>query len=308
MKQSVVNNVGYIKLAEGFKEWLSILGYAETSVLGHPSVLREVFYFLESKNIQNISDLDNENIYAYFEYLKERKNARTNQLLTNGFLNKHLQTIKLFSSYLRDAHGQSFTTDIMGFKNTTPVQVVLQQKEIELLYKSVPNNMYGLRDTIMLDIYYGCGLRKNEGVKLDVDDVLFDRGLLYVRAGKNYTERYVPINSSILHHLRDYVNDTRISLLTDNKKEPSLFVSQRGERPNGQSLLLRLKLLKEQTGDTELQNKKVGLHTLRHSIATHLLMGGMKLESIAKFLGHKTIESTQIYTHLAHELQSIPRE
>ena len=58
----------------------------------------------------------------------------------------------------------------------------------------------------------------------------------------------------------------------------------------------------------QLQNKKIGLHTLRHSIATHLLMGGMKLESIAKFLGHKSIESTQIYTHLAHELQAIPRE
>lgn len=305
MKQIAVNNISYIKLLESFREWLEILGYAPVSVISHPRVMREVFGFMENIHVQNINDLENEHIYAYFDYLKERRHTRTNQLLTNGFLNKHLQTIKLFSDYLRDAHGQSFTTDFIGFKNTTPVQVVLTQKEVELLYKSVPQTIYGLRDSIMLDVYYGCGLRQTEGTMLDVDDVLFDRGLLYVRAGKNSTERYVPINPSILRNLKDYVNDTRISLLTDNKKEQSLFVSQRGERPDGQSLRLRLHALKEHTGDAELQQKKVGLHTLRHSIATHLLMGGMKLESIAKFLGHKSIESTQIYTHLAHELQSI---
>ncbi len=308
MKQSVVTNTEFIKLETGFKEWLQILGYADTSVIGHPRVLREFFNHAESLNLSNIQQVDNDTVYSYFEYLKERKNVRTNAALTNGFLNKHLQTIKLFSDYLRDAHKQSFTTDLIGFKNDTPIQVVLTQAEINNLYQSTPHDIYGLRDKVMLDIYYGCGLRKTEGVMLDVEDVLFDRGLLYVRAGKNYTERYVPMNTQILNNLRNYVNDTRISLLTSNKQEPSLFVSQRGERPNGQSLLLRLKALKEHTGDVQLQNKKIGLHTLRHSIATHLLMGGMKLESIAKFLGHKSIESTQIYTHLAHELQAIPRE
>jgi integrase/recombinase XerD len=308
MKQSVVTNKEFIKLEIGFKEWLEILGYADTSVMGHPRVLREFFNHVESLNLSNIQQIDNDTVYSYFDYLKERKNVRTNATLSNGFLNKHLQTIKLFSDYLRDAHKQSFTTDLIGFKEDTPIQEVLTKAEINLLYQSTPHDIYGERDKVMLDIYYGCGLRKREGMMLDVEDVLFDRGLLYVRAGKNYTERYVPMNKQIINNLRNYVNDTRISLLTSNKQEPSLFVTQRGERPKGQSLLLRLKGLKELTGDVSLQNRKIGLHTLRHSIATHLLMGGMKLESVAKFLGHKSIESTQIYTHLAHELQTIPRE
>ncbi len=67
----------------------------------------------------------------------------------------------------------------------------------------------------------------------------------------------------------------------------------------GQSLLRRLKYLQYQTENAELIEKEIGLHTLRHSIATHLLQAGMKLESIARFLGHSSLESTQIYTHLA---------
>lgn len=303
MKSSIVNNTSYIKLLEGFREWLEILGYAPVSVDSHPATLREFIHYLETNNIQHIQDIDNEVIYAYFDCLRNRKNTRTNLPLANGFLNKQLQTIRLFSDYMRDAHKFSFSTDMLGFKNDTPKATVLKQSEIELLYKSVPNDIYGQRDVIMLDVFYGCGLRQREGVSLDVDDVLFDRGLIYVRAGKNYTERYVPVGSQILRNMRNYVNDTRISLLTENKREPSLLISQRGERPHGQSMLLRLKALQERTGDDALMNKKVGLHTLRHSIATHLLIGGMKLESISKFLGHKSIESTQIYTHLAHELQ-----
>lgn len=305
MKHLILNNPNYIKLEEGFREWLEILGYAPVSVVSHPRMIREFFCHLESVGVNHIEQVENETVYGYFDYLKGRKKLRDNGALTNGYLNKHLQTIKRFSDYLRDAHKHSFTTDILGFPVDTPPQVVLHQKEIELLYNAVPNNEYGIRDSVMLDIYYGCGLRKNEGVQLDVEDVLFDRGLLYVRAGKNYTERYVPVNDKILKNIRNYTNDARISLLVKDKNEPAFFVSQRGERPNGDSLLLRLKGLKELTGNTVLQSKKIGLHTLRHSIATHLLMEGMKLENVAKFLGHKSIESTQIYTHLAHELQSI---
>ena len=83
------------------------------------------------------------------------------------------------------------------------------------------------------------------------------------------------------------------------------FVSQRGLRMNGQSMLLRLKILIQRVDNTELQSKEVGLHTLRHSIATHLLQNGMKLEAIAKFLGHSSLESTQIYTHLVEQENGI---
>jgi len=77
----------------------------------------------------------------------------------------------------------------------------------------------------------------------------------------------------------------------------------RGTRMKGQSLSLRLKLLQQKTDDIELQQKDISLHTLRHSIATHLLAAGMNLEKISQFLGHSSLESTQIYTHLAGQNQ-----
>lgn len=305
MKHLPVSTPQFIKLEEGFKEWLQILGYAETSVYGHPNVMHEFFHYLETQHINNIEQVDNDTVYAYFDYLKGRKKMRGNGAITNGFMNKHLQSIRRFTEYLRDAHNRSFTTDMLTFPSERPPAVVLTQKEIEQLYNAAGDDIYGVRDTVMMGLYYGCGLRRNEGIQLDVDDILFDRQLVYVRAGKNYTERYVPTNPKTLKDIQTYLQQARPVLMAKDNKETSLFVSQRGGRPDGQSLMLRLKQLQQQTEDDKLQSKTIGLHTLRHSIATHLLMGGMKLEKVAQFLGHKTIESTQIYTHLAHELQSI---
>ena len=168
------------------------------------------------------------------------------------------------------------------------------------------------RDRAMLAIYYGCGLRRNEGVCLNAGDINFDRAMVHVRKGKNYRERFVPISKTSLKYLQDYVYDHRPVLLQGNKSE-SFFVSQREGRVQGQTLLLRLKYLQHQSENEDLIEKEIGLHTLRHSIATHLLQGGMKLDSIARFLGHSSLESTQIYTHLAgveinqpQEFRSIP--
>jgi integrase/recombinase XerD len=141
-------------------------------------------------------------------------------------------------------------------------------------------------------------MRRNEGVCLNLGDINFDRALVHVRKGKNYKERFVPVSKSSLKYLQDYVYDHRPELLQGNKSE-SFFVSQRGGRVQGQTLILRLKYLQQQTENLDLIEKEIGLHTLRHSIATHLLQAGMKLEYIARFLGHSSLESTQIYTHMA---------
>ena len=164
MKHLPINGSHYIKLEEGFKEWLKILGYAPVSVVSHPRMVREFFYHLESIGINSIEQVENETVYGYFDYLKSRKKLRDNGAMTNNYMNKHLQTIKRFSDYLRDAHGKSFTTDMLAFTVDTPPQTVLHQKEIELLYKAVPDDIYGVRDSVMLDIYYGCGLRQNEEI------------------------------------------------------------------------------------------------------------------------------------------------
>jgi len=158
-----------------------------------------------------------------------------------------------------------------------------------------------MRDRAMFAVYYGCGIRKSEGIALEVADVLFERRLLYVRKAKNGHERYVPINLKCLQDLEIYIYTARPLLLDETTQTEALFISERGTGMQGQSLICRLKALQQKTENPELQNKSFGLHALRHSIATHLLQAGMELENIALFLGHKTLDSTQLYTHLVNE-------
>lgn len=313
MKQLQISNASLRYLEQSFKEWLDIMGYAPTSVYYMPLYVRELLHYLEGKEIKNIKELDSKSIQQYYNKLKERSNQRREGGLSNNHLNKHIQALRKFIDYLRQVGRLEIPALILKNEEADPKSIaVLSEEEIQLLFKAThkkptrnPNCMNDeqmealqARDRAMLAIYYGCGLRRNEGVCLNVGDINFDRALVHVRKGKNYKERFVPVSKSSLKYLQDYVYDHRAELLQGNKSE-SFFVSQRGGRVQGQTLILRLKYLQQQTENLDLIEKEIGLHTLRHSIATHLLQAGMKLEYIARFLGHSSLESTQIYTHLA---------
>ena len=158
------------------------------------------------------------------------------------------------------------------------------------------------RDRAMLGIYYGCGLRKSEGVALDVSDILTQRGLVHVRKGKGSKERYVPISEKSLEHITEYLQYGRDFLVSSSSfSTEAFFVNQYGERCSDQALTLSLRRLVKDSSNGSLQGKRPSLHTLRHSIATHLMQSGMQIELIQQFLGHQSLESTQIYTHLANE-------
>jgi integrase/recombinase XerD len=225
--------------------------------------------------------------------------------LSNAYLNKHLQALYKFSDYLRQTGKILLPALGIDWEPDDSQEItVLTTTEIKLLYKATENYNAGTelepfnsRDRAMISIYYGCGLRRNEGYHLNLSDVNFDRRILRVRKGKNYRERLVPFNKTNSEYLQEYVYDWR-PLIVKDKRDDAFFISQRGVRMNTQSMALRLKLLQQRTDDITLQQKNVRLHVLRHSIATHLLSNGMELDKIARFLGHTSLESTQIYTHL----------
>ncbi len=308
MKSLKLQTPSYRYIEKSFKEWLDILGYAPTTVYSMPHYIREMLHYLESNGITQLKDINNKEIRKYYNQLKFRPNIRRQGGLSNNYLNKHQQAIKKFSDYLRQA-GRLILPyiNLKAEEADTPEMIILTREEVQQLYKATEGYNEGTklecintRDRAMLSIFYSCGLRRNEGISLDISDILFDKGLIYVRHGKNYKERYTPINKANQKYLQDYIYDSRPQFLKDNKEE-ALFISKQGRRIEGESMLLRLKLLKQRTNDPILQEKEIGLHTLRHSIATHLLQAGMKLESIAKFLGHSSLESTQIYTHIIKE-------
>jgi integrase/recombinase XerD len=311
MKSLALSNPSFRYLETGFKEWLDILGYAPTTVYYAPLHVRELLYYLEGKGITHIKALDSKHIRGHYERLRERANKKRGGALSNSHLNKHIQAIKRFTDYLRQVGRLELAASPLRNEKANEGRItVLSGEEIDLLFKATYAADDYLshekaahlqsRDRAMLAVFYGCGLRRNEGVHLEVSEINFDKAILHVRRGKNYKERFVPISKASLRYLQEYVYDHRRELLGDGKSD-AFFVSQRATRMQGQSLLLRLKHLQYRTENQDLIEKEIGLHTLRHSIATHLLQEGMKLESISRFLGHSSLESTQIYTHLIGE-------
>jgi integrase/recombinase XerD len=310
MKHLPIQSDSYKYILQSFKEWLDVLGYADTTVYGMPHLIREFLHYLEQHGITQINKIENKYIKAHYRELKTRANTRQG----GGLSNSHLQALQKFSDYLRQSGRlQLPKLYIQTEEDNHQIKYVLTQEEIQQIYKAtelyptdterIASWMYealALRDKAMLTVLYGCGLRRTEAVSLDISDIHADKNYLHVRKGKNYKERIVPINTTGLNHLQNYLYESRPRFTKDDKQE-MFFVSQRGLRMNGQSMLLRLKILIQRVDNTELQSKDVGLHTLRHSIATHLLQNGMKLEAIAKFLGHNSLESTQIYTHLVEK-------
>lgn len=296
MKSLKLNNQQHIRLEQGYKEWLELTGYAATSVYGMPNYIREFLHYLENEN-KPLETLSPQDINIYFFHLKHRKKQRRHGAISINYLHKHLQAIKKFSQYLRETEQGDFETDIKLPRQKRNIKDILTKEEIWQLYAACGASPIGLRDRAMLSIFYGCGLRRNEGVNLATTDFLKDKNMLYVRKGKNYKERYVPITSEIKQALQEYLDYGRITLIK-NFSERAFLISERGTKITGESLMLRLKQLLSKAEIT----KEVGLHSLRHSIATHLLQSGMSLQNIARFLGHESLESTQIYTHIINEL------
>jgi integrase/recombinase XerD len=305
MKKLIIKSENFLYLENSFKEWLDVLGYAPSTVYALPIHIRELFFYLEKNEITHISKLDNKLIKEFYNQLKTRTNERFGGGLSNAYLNKHLQALYKFTSYLRKSGRLILPRlNIEWETNDTEEITYLTQDEIKLLFAATYGFNEGTkleplntRDRALLSIFYGCGLRRNEGYHLDINDINFDRKIVHVRKGKAYKERFVPFNKANAKHLEEYLYDFRPLLVLD-KKEEAFFISQRGKRMEAQSMGLRLKLLQQRTDDLVLQQKNVRLHVLRHSIATHLLQNGMDLEKISRFLGHSSLESTQVYTHI----------
>lgn len=278
-----------------FKDWLRLLNFEPSTVKYAPIKAREFFGWLEQQQIKEIENVNKPVISNYFDYLKTRQNKKKGGKLSKNYLRTHLTALRKLAKYLRESGQSSFEVDIKLPGSPQNNITIFTKEEIKDLYSACDSDVLGMRDKAMLAVYYGCGLRRNEGVNLDINDILFDKNFVFVRKGKNYKERYVPMSAGVKEDLQNYIDFVRPVLIKSNAK--ALFLNQYGKRLGSNSMADRLQNLKEKS---EI-NKEAGLHALRHSIATHLLKSGMELEKIKRFLGHSSLESTQIYTHIANE-------
>ncbi|MBF6653861.1 recombinase XerD [Flavobacterium columnare] len=309
MKNLILENESYREIIKDFKNWLDILGYADTTLYNLPNHLKEFLHYLENENINKINLINVQTIKDYYNYLKTRDNQTRDGGLSKAYLNKHIQALFKFNDYLKEHNAKPLPIHLKReeYSQRDSLQV-LTQEEIKQLFKATNSSnqqeRIRKRDKVILVLLYSCGLRRNEAINLEIKDILFDKELLFVKKGKNYKQRYVPINQYNLKIIEEYIYDYRPAF-KNYKNTENLLINYRGKPLQGQSLCNRLKIL-EKVSNIRKAPPMEGLgrltpHILRHSIATHLLEKGANIETISKFLGHSSLESTQIYTHLLED-------
>jgi integrase/recombinase XerD len=291
-------NTRYTDLQNSFEKWLNTLGYAESTVYASTNYVRDFFFYLKSFELTSLEQINTVTINSYYKYLQTRSNKRQTGSLSNNYITSNINALKRFSRYLQETGKPFFEVSIKTNPNKETTKTILTLTEVKALYKACENDYLGIRDRAILSIFYGCGLRRSEGQALNVNDILLKEKRVFVRKGKNYRERYVPMAESVKEDLENYIYISREKILSfKNIKSDGLFLGMQVKSMCGNAIISRV----QQLSNKAKINKTIGLHTLRHSIATHLLQSGMKLEEVSQFLGHVSLESTQIYTHLVNE-------
>jgi integrase/recombinase XerD len=293
MKKLELRNSANKTLLAQFKRHLDQINYSkETVYIGNNSIKEYLHYAeLQQLDLHKIIDLSH-----YFEHLQKRSNQKTDGGLSVAYLHKHRSMLKLFYEFLERTKGIKLPI-FPKLPKPKSSPKMLSVKEVEQLFKVCDQTLLGKRNKAVLAIYYGLGLRRKEGVQLKVEDLNFSKDEVFISQSKTHRQRIVPMSDHVKEILEDYIFNVREKLVPQDKSTSAVLVTERGKPLASESVAY---ILKKIVKESKIKSP-ASLHTLRHSIATHLLQSGMKLESIALFLGHRSLDSTQIYTHLINE-------
>jgi integrase/recombinase XerD len=257
---------------EKFKCWMQSRRYSDNTVKTYSEAVKCFLVFHSDKRVEAISNqdlIDFNNNYI----LKNRLSASYQNQVVNG--------VKLFFQQIEN---RKLNVDIIYRPKTyNPLPKVLEAQEIAELINSLNN----LKHQCMLSLIYSAGLRRSELLNLRIKDIDSKRMQIHVIQSKGRKDRNIPLSDTILVMLREYYK----------KYQPTdfLFEGQDGGQYSARSLALVLKRACALSGNS----KKINLHMLRHSYATHLLENGTDLRYIQQLLGHKSSKTTEIYTHVS---------
>src|SRR5690554_6572721 len=166
MKNLPLNNYAYRELELDYKEWLALLGYAENTVYNMPLYMHEFFHWLENEDVKKVQEITAHHVHDFILHLKERPHTKHGGKLSGGHINKYHQSLVLLSRFVRQTARGDFTVETQRLQEKRHVPDILTTAEVKELYKATDGSVLGLRDKVMLGIFYGCGLRRNEGEQL----------------------------------------------------------------------------------------------------------------------------------------------
>lgn len=275
------------------KEYLTLLklerNLSENTTTAYKNDLLSCFQFLESKDVEDLSEIKYHHFTNFFSQLHKAG-------LTNSSIARYFSSLKGFFTFLLLSHyiEKNPMEKISPPKLRKTLPEVLTINEIDAVFK-VPNveDKFGLRDRAILEVLYACGLRVSELINLKISDLFLSDDAIRV-FGKGSKERIVPIGRSAISWLEEYFSKSRVLLEKKSKSENYVFLNTRGTKLSRMGIWKIISKYVKEAGII----KPVHPHTFRHSFATHLVEGGADLRAVQEMLGHADISTTQIYTHL----------
>ena len=222
-------------------------------------------------------------LYKSFSDKKSISQARSISAIKSFF------NYLIFEGYIKD----SPISNIESPKQEKKLPKVLTEEEIKKLINSIDlNHDFGQRNKTIIEILYGTGIRVSELINLKLSNIFFKENIIKV-IGKGNKERFVPLGEIASNEMKIYINN-RNRLKIDSKYSDILFLNRYGR---GLTRSMIFKIISDASKRVGL-DKKISPHTLRHSFATHLIKNGADLRTIQLILGHESITTTEIYTHL----------
>ena len=272
-----------------FKYYLKVeRSLADNSVNAYIRDIRKLADFSSKIKVDELNISVNEPREFVADLNSKNISARSQARIISG--------VKAFFKYLiiEDCITNDPTMLIENPKIGLKLPEVLSVDEIELIISSIDlSNKQGERNRAILETLYSCGLRVTELINLKISNINFKEGYLKV-IGKGDKERLTPIGSNALKYISIYVNEVRIHQKISKNQEDFVFLNNRGSKLSRVMIFTLIKKIVNKVGI----KKKVSPHTFRHSFATHLIEGGADLRAVQEMLGHESITTTEIYTHL----------
>ncbi len=290
----------YTMLLDNYHKHTGIVGYSENGRKIKYSNTAEFLVWLEKQGITNISKVQPHHIKGHYEYLKNRPHKKREGILSLKTITGHMRSIRVFFAWLQ-ASGTIVTNPMSTLKFNYPKsdkkpRTVLTIPEIKELYRVTET----LQEKAILSLAYGCGLRSMEVTAVNLEDIKLNDGILIVPKGKGNKRRVVPTNRKIEQDLKNYIDNERY-LYLKSESEKAFLLNIKGDRMRKYTIRKILGKIITRTENQTIIDKKISIHNLRHSIATHLLEQGVPVEQVRNFLGHTHLETTEIYTRVSQE-------
>jgi integrase/recombinase XerD len=283
--------LNWTSYTRGFRAFLKLeKSLADNSIEAYGRDIEKLIQFLEHRKLEvSPSEITHSHLQDFIRWINEMGiSARSQARIISGL--KTFFKYLLLENIIRSNPAELLEAPRTGRELPDTLDIAEINRLFEAIDLSTPE---GERNKTMLEFLYGCGLRVSEMISLKISDIRFNEGFISV-IGKGNKQRLVPAGEQALGQLKRYLSEVRVHINIQKGQEDFIFLNGRGRKITRVMVFYIVKSLAEKAGI----RKSISPHTFRHSFATHLIDGGADLRAIQEMLGHASITTTEIYTHL----------